>query len=65
MKITAYNQHDVWLLSRALVLFIATNLLAATGQRRYAIKRSQSVAKRRTSAVEGSLRPTTCPGVTL
>jgi len=41
MKITAYNQHDVGSFSRALVCFVTTNLLAATSQRRYAIKRSE------------------------
>ena len=57
MKITAYNQHDVGSFSRALVCLVATNLLAATGQRRYAIKRScrSRPQKRVVNAVEGSL----------
>src|SRR5580700_6194189 len=41
MKITPYNQHWRWLLSRALVCSSHTNLLA-TSQRRYAINRSRS-----------------------
>jgi len=56
MKITAYNQHDVGSFSRALVCFVTTNLLAATSQRRYAIKRSRSIREREsTCGVEGSL----------
>ena len=50
-----YNQHDVGSFSRALACFVTTNLLAATSQRRYAIKRSECFAKRSTHAVEGPL----------
>jgi hypothetical protein len=38
MKITAYNQHDVGSSHEPWSCSSHTNLLAATGQRRYAIK---------------------------
>ena len=52
-----YNQHDVGSFSESLGLFIATNLLAATSQRRYPIKRSRFVRNERTSVVEGPCVP--------
>src|SRR6202035_1823481 len=41
MKITAYNQHDVGSSHEPWSCLSQPNLLAVTGQRRYAIKRSE------------------------